>query len=113
MKKELSYVRMIFFLLVGVVLGAVSVVFILQNSVPITVTFFAWQISGSLSLVLFSAVMTGVAVALLVLLPSFIKDDMYLSVIKKQKRELEEELAEKNRIIAEASTVVVTESSLI
>jgi uncharacterized integral membrane protein len=104
---------MIFFLLVGIMLGAVSVVFILQNSVPITVTFFAWQISGSLSLVLFSAVMTGVAVALLVLLPSFIKDDMYLSIIKKQKRELEEELAEKNRIIAEASTVVVTESSLI
>lgn len=104
---------MIFFLLVGIMLGAVSVIFILQNSVPITVTFFAWQISGSLSLVLFSAVMTGVAVALLVLLPSFIKDDMYLSVIKKQKRELEEELAEKNRIIAEASTVVVTESSLI
>ncbi len=92
---------MIFFLILGILLGGLSVIFILENSVPITVTFFAWQISGSLSLVLFTAVISGAVIALLVLLPSFIKDDMYLSVLKKQKKELENELAEKNRIIAE------------
>ncbi|MCX6820329.1 MAG: lipopolysaccharide assembly protein LapA domain-containing protein [Candidatus Adlerbacteria bacterium] len=97
---------MIFFLIVGIILGGVSVLFILENAMPITVTFFAWQMSGSLSTVLFAAVLSGVAIALLVLLPSFIKDDMYVSVLKAQKKELENELAEKTRQLAETPAVI-------
>lgn len=84
---------MIISLIVGIILGAVSVFFILQNVVPVTVTFLAWHLNGSLSLVLLAAMATGVLITLLMLLPSFIKDDMYVSVLKKQKKELEDELA--------------------
>lgn len=97
--------------MLGIALGAISVLFILENTMPVTVTFLAWHFSGSLSLILFGAVMSGVLIALLVLLPSFIKSDMHLSILKKQKKELEDELAEKNQIIAEKSTVVVVDST--
>lgn len=84
---------MLFSLFVGIILGALSVIFALQNVVTITVTFLAWQITGSLALVLLATLISGVVVTILVLLPNLIKDDMYLSVIKQQKKELEDELA--------------------
>ena len=104
---------MIFFLVVGIILGAVSVMFILQNAMPITVTFLAWHFSGSLSLVLFAAVISGIVITLLVLLPSFIADDAHVAVLKNQKRELERELAEKNRVLTEATPVVVVTDSVL
>ncbi|KKW19379.1 MAG: hypothetical protein UY63_C0015G0020 [Parcubacteria group bacterium GW2011_GWA2_51_10] len=84
---------MLFSLIAGIILGALSVLFALQNVAVITVGFFAWQITGSLALVLLTTLVTGVVITLLVLLPSLIRDDMYLSVMKLQKKELEDELA--------------------
>jgi uncharacterized integral membrane protein len=111
MKKRVLLPSMLFFLVIGIILGAVSVLFILQNSMPITVTFLAWNFSGSLSLVLFAAVISGIVITLLVLLPSFITDDAHLSILKNQKRDLERELAEKNRILEDTTPVVVVDSS--
>ncbi len=107
---------MILSLVLGVLLGAVSVIFISQNIMVVTVTFLSWQIVGSLALILLLTLICGVVITLLVILPSLIKDDFYLSAIKKQKKELENELAKTKQTLVEArspqaSTVVVEKVS--
>lgn len=83
---------MIFFLILGVLLGAVSIIFILQNAVPVTVVFFTYQLNGSLALVLFVAMFAGVISTILVLLPGFVRDEFRVSRLKIQNKVLEDEL---------------------
>ncbi len=83
---------MIFFLMLGIMLGILSVIFVLQNTALVTVAFMSWQLQGSLALILFLAIVTGVIITLLVLLPSFIRDAFALAKIRRQKKDLEEEL---------------------
>ncbi len=90
---------MIFFLIIGILLGIVSVIFVLQNTAVVTVAFLSWQMQGSLALVLFVAIVMGVLMTLLILLPSFIRDAFSLRVIRKQKRDLEEQLLAKEHSI--------------
>lgn len=94
---------MIFFLILGVLLGAVSVIFILQNVTLVTVMFLDWQITGSLALVLLLAIVCGILMTLLVLLPSLIRDEFYLSAVKRHKKEVEDELANTKQALAEAA----------
>ncbi|MEK7601559.1 MAG: LapA family protein [Patescibacteria group bacterium] len=84
---------MLFLLILGIVLGALSVLFALQNVAVVTVTFFSWQMTAPLALVLLSTILTAVIVTLLVLLPSLIQEAMYVKALKKQKRELEDEFS--------------------
>ncbi len=93
---------MIVFLAMGVLLGAVSVVFLVQNVAVITVTFMSWQITAPLAFVLFGTLLCGALIISLMLIPSLIRDSFRLASIKRQKRELEAELAE-----LRAKTVVV------
>ncbi len=83
---------MIFFLILGALVGAVSIIFILQNVTPVTVTFFAYQLNGSLALVLFLALFAGVVITILMLLPGFVSDEFKVMRLKKQVKELEDEL---------------------
>jgi len=99
---------MILSLIVGIILGAVSVVFALENFATITVTFMNWQVSAPLSLVLLGTMVCGIVVTLLVLLPSLIRDELYLSTIKRQKKEAEDELA-RYRVAHAGGTTVTTE----
>jgi uncharacterized integral membrane protein len=83
---------MIISLILGVILGAVLVIFVLQNVVVVTVSFLTWQITGSLALVLLATIVSGVVITLLVLLPGLIKNDFSLAALKKRQKQLEDEL---------------------
>jgi uncharacterized integral membrane protein len=84
---------MIIFLILGLILGGLSVIFALQNVIPVTVTFFAWQMQGSLSLILLLAVLSGVMICGLLSVPEVIRNHMRFTTLKNQKKELEKELA--------------------
>src|SRR5579871_4479430 len=99
---------MLISLIVGIILGAVMVVFALQNVALITVTFFTWQLTAPLSVLILGTILCGIAMTLLVLLPSVIRDEMYISSVKKQKRETENELA---RVRSSQSTTTVTQTT--
>lgn len=88
---------MAYSLFVGLVLGALTVVFALQNAAVITVTFFSWQLAIPLALALLSALALGIVAALLILLPNVIRDEIYLAALKREKRELEQ--AARDRVI--------------
>ncbi len=91
---------MIISLIFGVLLGAALVVFVLQNVAVVTVAFLSWQITGSLALVLLASIISGVVVTLLIILPSLIKNDFYLASIKREKKALEDQLAQARKDLA-------------
>ncbi len=81
-------------LIPGILLGAVSVVFLLQNMEVVTVSFLTWQITASLALILFVTLLSGIFIMALVLTPSLIGDSFRMASIKRQKKALEEEVTE-------------------
>jgi uncharacterized integral membrane protein len=95
---------MILFILVGAVLGAFSVVFVLQNITPITVTFLSWQIQGSLAVILFLALIVGMVITLLMVLPGLIRDEWRYSQLKKEKKQVEDELTTTRKVINDVAT---------
>jgi uncharacterized integral membrane protein len=95
---------MIISLILGVVLGAVAVIFVLQNTAVVTVNFITWHLTGSLALVLLATIITGIVITLLILLPGLIRDDFYLSALKKQKKEVDDELARTKQALVDANS---------
>jgi lipopolysaccharide assembly protein A len=84
---------MLLSLIIGIILGAIAVVFAFQNVAVVTVSFFAWHVSASLAIIILGSILCGIVLTLLVLLPSVIRDEIYVASIKRQKRETENELA--------------------
>jgi len=80
---------MIFSLILGITLGGVAVIFALQNTTLITVTFFTWQLEGSLALILLLTVSMGILSALLMVLPESIRNVLRYKKLKKPMRSLE------------------------
>ncbi len=62
------------YLIVALLIAIVAVIFALQNTMTITISFLAWEVTGSLSLVLLVTLAIGVVIGLLFLAPSTIKE---------------------------------------
>ena len=75
------------FLIVALGLAILTVIFALQNAIPVAVTFLIWQFEGSLALVLMLTFALGVLVSLLVSIPAIVKRR---SAISNQKKKIEE-----------------------
>jgi len=99
---------MIIFVILGALLGVISAIFVLQNITPVTVTFFSMHLDGSLAVMLFLSLLSGVAITLLFLLPSLIRDGFRMSRLKKQVRTLEDTL---DRQQSAASAAAVSRAS--
>ena len=93
-----------FYLIMALVIALLAVIFALQNTVTITISFLAWTVTGSLSLVLLITLAIGVVIGLLVLAPSTIKKSFTVSNHIKRIGALEKELEEHKAKIAELQT---------
>jgi putative membrane protein len=76
-------------LIVALGLAILTVIFALQNPVPVGVTFLIWKFEGSLALVLISTFALGVIVSLLISLPAIVKRRSTISNQTKKIAELE------------------------
>ncbi len=85
---------MFVFLILGAVIGALSVVFFLQNTTVISVMFLSWEIESSLAVILAIAFVGGIVMTLLFSLPSLISDWLEGARIERRVRQLEDELRE-------------------
>lgn len=94
---------MLFFLVLGLLLGAVTVIFALQNIVTISINFLVWQTEGSLALMLLLAMLSGVLICALVSIPEVIKTQSAFSELKKANKRLEDENAHLRQIAASAA----------
>ena len=95
---------MAIFFILGLILGGVAVVFALQNIDVITVIFFGWHLTGSLSIILILTLMAGILVTLLILLPKSIGDYFKYKSLKKSIVKLEEELRKQKELTVFAKT---------
>ena len=80
-------------LLVALLIVFFAVAFSLQNSVEITIQFFAWTFQGSLVLVLLTTLALGVIISLLATMPSQIKKNRLIAKQNKTIEELEQSLS--------------------
>ncbi len=67
---------MILFLIIGMCVGALAVDFALQNTAPITVALFPWHFTAPLSLIILGSVAMGLLFAVLMMLPTMIRESL-------------------------------------
>ncbi|KND47105.1 MAG: hypothetical protein AB199_01595 [Parcubacteria bacterium C7867-004] len=103
---------MIFFLLIGFILGAAVIIFALQNTEVASLMFLGWQFESSLALVILLAIASGVIISALVSLPSAIANGIRMMALRKENVNLRKELEETQRI-AYQGTVVIEEPTSI
>lgn len=89
------------FLVLALIIAIFAVLFALQNTAPITISIFMWEIPGSLALVLLVALALGVVIAFLAYLPSLIRNKMNLTRQRKKIATLEKSLVEKQTLVEE------------
>ncbi len=89
------------YLIFALVIAVIAVIFALQNTITVTVSFLAWKVIGSLSLVLLVTLAIGALIGLLVLAPSAIKNTIAVSSHRKRIGLLEKELSEHKVRIAD------------
>jgi putative membrane protein len=83
------------FLIVALGLAILTVIFALQNTIPVGVTFLIWKFEGSLALVLMLTFALGVLVSFLVSIPAIVKRRSAISNQMKKIEELENRLRER------------------
>jgi len=103
---------MIILFIVGLLLGIVSVIFALQNIAVVTISFFSYQITGSLSLILLLTIVSGVLIAILLLLPEFISNYFKYKNLKKENKDLAEELRKQKELTVFAKNTPPTEEEI-
>ncbi len=96
------------YLIVALVIAVLAVIFALQNSMLVTISFFSWTISGSLSLVLLATLAIGVLIGLLVLAPNLLKKTFKSSSQRKRIDALENEVSQHKAKVAELQKPVPT-----
>lgn len=82
------------YLIFALLIAVIAVIFALQNTITVTISFLAWKVTGSLSLVLLITLAIGALIGLLVLAPSAIKSTIAVSNHRKRIGVLEKELDE-------------------
>ncbi len=95
-------------LILGLLLGAGFVVFALQNTQMVMVTFLGWGFEGSVAIIIIAALLAGIIISFLMSIPGAIRNMMKESNLRGHnealRRELEEhkmKLDDAHRTIAE------------
>ena len=97
---------MVFALILALAIAIVAVIFALQNTAIVTVTFFSVSFEGSLALVILVAVAVGILIGALVMTPGSIKNRLANVRSRKKISSLEASLDEqKYRLAALEKTV--------
>ena len=102
---------MITFILLGLLLGAVVIIFALQNPVAITVSFLAWQFSAPLTFVLLAAVASGLLMSSLLSIPDYFRQASRISKLKDKSSKLQETVVEKEGEVERQKVRVEEEKS--
>jgi GGDEF domain-containing protein/uncharacterized integral membrane protein len=75
------------FVVLALAIALLAVIFALQNTTIISITFFAWQLRGSLAFFLLAVLVIGVLVGLLLSVPPLVRRSWFIA---RQKRQIED-----------------------
>lgn len=92
---------MLVFLIVALILAVFAIVFALQNTASVTLTFLIWNLKGSLALVVIVTLLAGVVITLLALAPALVRGRLRVRSHRKRVTELEGTLEEHKRQLEE------------
>lgn len=81
---------MIISLILGLIVGAASVIFALQNIFPVTVVFLAWEVTASLAVLIALSILVGIILCALLSIPESISNALEISRLKKENKKLQE-----------------------
>ena len=99
-------------LILGILLGAFTVIFALQNVAVVTLTFFTWHFAGSLALILLVAVAIGIVISLLIVLPESISSYFRYRKLSKENANLLEDLRKQKELTVFAKQTPATPEAL-
>ena len=91
----------IIYLILALLIAVVAVIFALQNTMTVTIAFFAWETTGSLSLVLLVTLLIGILIGWLFAAPSLVKHTFRASGSRKRIGALEKELEDHKAKLSE------------
>jgi lipopolysaccharide assembly protein A len=74
--------------IIGIILGAGVVVFVLQNIAPVSVAFLSYQFEGSLAVIVILAILLGMIISWLLAIPDLLR----LSDLKSHNNKLQKDL---------------------
>jgi putative membrane protein len=86
---------MFIFLIIGLLMGAMVIIFAVQNLAIVSVTFLSWQLEGSLAIILVSAVVVGMIISSLLSIPLRLSRRVQVSKLKTDNKNLQGELENK------------------
>ncbi len=93
---------MLFFVILALLIAIFAIVFALQNTATVTISFLVWHFQGSLALILIVTLLVGAAIAFLVYLPSILRHHRSIRRLRRQASELESNLNENKQHLADA-----------
>ncbi|MDB5258943.1 MAG: hypothetical protein JWO73_151 [Candidatus Taylorbacteria bacterium] len=104
---------MILFLILGLLVGALAIIFTFQNIATITVVFLVWQFEGSLALIIVLAIVAGMIMGMFLLMPEALRKRFQISKLKDRNVELKDELTvTKAEVISEKGKVAANNAYL-
>jgi putative membrane protein len=80
------------FLVFALLIALVAVVFAVQNTAIVTVSFLVWNFNNSLAVIILLTIFTGVLISILMSAPGWIKNRLSLANLRKKNKELETKL---------------------
>jgi uncharacterized integral membrane protein len=89
------------FLVISLLIAIFAIVFALQNTAAVTITFIAWTFHGALALILILSVLAGILTGVLAMLPAVIRARLQASGHKKEAAALKTSLAEHQQKVEE------------
>lgn len=89
-------------LIFGLIVGALAVIFALQNIFPVTVTFLLWELTTSLAVLISLSLLMGIIVSSFLAIPGAIKNMFVISNLKKENKKLSDELETIHRTAQDA-----------
>jgi putative membrane protein len=95
----------------ALVIAIFAVIFALQNTIMVTVTFLFWQFNGSLALILLVTLAIGAVVTFLAYLPALLRNHSSMRKLRKQATALEKDLNENKQHLADALLKLQTQSA--
>lgn len=84
------------FLVFALLISLFAVVFAVQNTAMVTVSFLMWDFDNSLAVVILLTIFTGVLISILMSLPGWIKNRVYLMSLRKKNKDLETKLTKQD-----------------
>ncbi len=80
---------MLLSIILGIIIGAASIVFAMANMAPVTVTFLDWHATAPLAIVLLNAVLCGIIITLLSMVPQAIRTALDAYAVRRELRKKE------------------------